>query len=141
MISFAEAGDIEKIVRLEKDNMPSPYSRAIIEGLFDNPRVKVFKAEDDGVLKGYISIEIIFDMATVNNIVVDIPFRGQGLGRELMQKSVDCARLCGARELSLEVDEHNAPAISLYTSLGFKVVAKRKRYYGESDAIVMTLQL
>jgi ribosomal protein S18 acetylase RimI-like enzyme len=48
-------------------------------------------------------------------------FRGQGIGRQLMQTTIDAAWQCGMTRIELTVREHNASAIALYKSLGFGV--------------------
>lgn len=39
--------------------------------------------------------------------------------------------------LTLEVNINNQPAINLYGKMGFKIVAKRERYYNGEDAYLM----
>ena len=48
-------------------------------------------------------------------------FRGRGIGRQLMQTTIDAAWQCGMTRIELTVREHNANAIALYKSLGFGV--------------------
>jgi len=48
-------------------------------------------------------------------------FRGRGIGRQLMQATIDAAWGCGITRIELTVREHNANAIALYKSLGFEV--------------------
>ena len=50
--------------------------------------------------------------------------RGQGVGRSLIEYSVEFARTSGARYLTLFVDPANHPAVSLYTKLGFRSVGR-----------------
>jgi ribosomal protein S18 acetylase RimI-like enzyme len=47
-------------------------------------------------------------------------FRGQGIGRQLMQTTIEAAWQCGITRIELTVREHNANAIALYKSLGFE---------------------
>jgi ribosomal protein S18 acetylase RimI-like enzyme len=46
-------------------------------------------------------------------------FRGQGIGRRLMQCAIDAARARGLTRIELTVREANINAIALYTSFGF----------------------
>jgi RimJ/RimL family protein N-acetyltransferase len=48
------------------------------------------------------------------------PFRGQGLGRDLMQRTLAAAKTFGFHRVELTVREHNARAIALYEKIGFK---------------------
>lgn len=48
-------------------------------------------------------------------------FRGKGIGRQLMQRTIDAAFAFGMTRIELTVREHNVNAIALYKSLGFKV--------------------
>jgi ribosomal protein S18 acetylase RimI-like enzyme len=48
-------------------------------------------------------------------------YRGQGIGRRLLQSALAAARKLGLERVELAVLTNNAPAISLYRSLGFEV--------------------
>ena len=48
-------------------------------------------------------------------------FRGRGIGRPLMQMTIDAAWQCGMTRIELTVREHNANAIALYKRLGFEI--------------------
>ncbi|MDB5081508.1 MAG: acetyltransferase [Chloroflexi bacterium] len=50
--------------------------------------------------------------------------RGKGVGRSLIEYSLEFARQSGANYLTLFVDPANRPAASLYTTLGFQPVRK-----------------
>ncbi len=56
----------------------------------------------------------------VEDVVVDKAFRGQGLGRKLMEKLVDEGKKDGLSEILLFSNDKRKAAISLYKSLGFK---------------------
>ena len=47
-------------------------------------------------------------------------FRGQGLGRDLMQRTLAAAKTFGFHRVELTVREHNTRAIALYEKIGFK---------------------
>jgi len=55
------------------------------------------------------------------NVCVTRKARGQGVGTALMKHAIESCQRPG-RDLTLTVYEDNAPAISLYKKLGFKVV-------------------
>jgi len=48
-------------------------------------------------------------------------FRSKGIGRKLMQRTIDAAFAFGLTRIELTVREGNANAIALYKSLGFEI--------------------
>ena len=55
----------------------------------------------------------------LEDVFVEEHARGTGLGRALVEFSLDRARDRGCRRAELDVNEANAPALKLYESLGF----------------------
>ena len=49
------------------------------------------------------------------------PFRGQGIGADLIQRSLDGARTFGLHRVELTVRENNTSAVKLYKNVGFEV--------------------
>lgn len=47
------------------------------------------------------------------------PYRGQGFGRRLLQRTLDAARANGLSRVELRVRQDNANAIALYRKIGF----------------------
>ncbi len=79
-------------------------------------------------------------------IGVERPYRGQGLGRRLMETAIDFAR--GAESLDwvdLRVFAHNTAGRALYLDLGFVelgTAADRFRVGGQTiDDVIMTLEV
>ena len=50
--------------------------------------------------------------------------RGQGVGRKLIEHSLDFARTSGAHYLTLFVDPANHPAVNLYKRMGFQPASR-----------------
>jgi len=63
----------------------------------------------------------------VYGLVVDESVRGRGYGRAAMRAALDILVRRGEREVSLEVLPDNAPAVRLYSGLGF-TMSTRYRY-------------
>jgi RimJ/RimL family protein N-acetyltransferase len=74
-------------------------------------------------------------------LMVAAAFRRQGIGRALLQQSVEWARDVGVRKLELHVFPHNEAAIALYDDFGFRREGYRKAHYRRGreflDAILM----
>jgi ribosomal protein S18 acetylase RimI-like enzyme len=66
----------------------------------------------------------------LEDLYVDESARGAGLGRALVQATLDRARERGCRRAELDVNESNAAAIALYEAFGFSADANP---YGARD--------
>jgi len=77
-------------------------------------------------------------------IAVHPEHRGKGIGRALIERFIDAARLRGTERLFLEMRDGN-PAERLYRATGFEPVGRRRQYYrgarnGPLDAITYARQ-
>jgi RimJ/RimL family protein N-acetyltransferase len=72
-------------------------------------------------------------------------YRGEGLGRALIDTAVDWARAVGLRKLSLGVFPGNTAAVALYRAAGFVEEGVLRRHLhlpaGDRDLVVMGLLL
>jgi ribosomal protein S18 acetylase RimI-like enzyme len=66
----------------------------------------------------------------LEDLYVDASARGAGLGRALVETTLDRARARGCRRAELDVNESNAAAIALYEGFGFSAAANP---YGARD--------
>ena len=71
---------------------------------------------------------------------------GMGIGRVLMETSIDCARQAGYSQLELEVVADNERAVSLYRRAGFEEYGRNPRGYrsaasGYQELVHMRLEL
>lgn len=73
----------------------------------------------------------------VHTIGVDPAYQGRGIGRRLLDELLTFA---GGGAVYLEVRTDNAPAIGLYTSVGFEQIGLRRRYYRVSGADAYTMR-
>jgi ribosomal protein S18 acetylase RimI-like enzyme len=55
-------------------------------------------------------------------------WRGRGVGRLLLNRAIELCARCGASEISVAVDERNAPARQLYARFGFSPTGERDAY-------------
>ncbi len=73
-----------------------------------------------GVATLYILQKVAKRVARVEDVVVDVGYRGQGLGKRLMQELIAVARERGVKELELTSGADRVEANALYVKLGFK---------------------
>lgn len=74
----------------------------------------------------------------LENVVVGLKFRGQGIGMQLMEALLARVRSREGRAIFLEVRESNVAARKLYERAGFRECGRRKNYYSDpvEDAIL-----
>jgi len=96
-----------------------------------------------GAVVGVLLAWRAVDELHLTDLGVSGPARRRGIARVLVSELRREGELSGARVILLEVREHNEPALALYRGLGFQEVARRARYYSDTDedAVVMQLQL
>jgi ribosomal protein S18 acetylase RimI-like enzyme len=63
----------------------------------------------------------------IEDVVVNEQYRGQGIGKKLMEKLLEEGKKKGLTEILLFTEDHRIPAIKLYSDLGFKL--KESRIY------------
>ena len=99
-------------------------------------------AEADGELIAYAGIFYVADVADVHTITVVDNYRRKGVGRELLKRLIDWARVKEADAIMLEMRLGNDAARPLYEQYGFVEISKRENYYGPGlTAVVMRKEL
>lgn len=106
-----------------------------------NPLFYYAVALIDKTVVGYFGCSLIQDECELLTIAVDENFRRQHIGTFMIEKMIEIARFKKCKKVFLEVDQTNAGALALYEKFGFVREFVRKKYYGENDAIVMSLKL
>jgi ribosomal-protein-alanine N-acetyltransferase len=89
----------------------------------------------------YGGIKFILDEADIMNIVTRKDKRNMGFAKFILNELITIAKEENCKQITLEVNENNKPAIHLYEVFNFKQVGLRKKYYnGTDNAIIMTLE-
>jgi ribosomal-protein-alanine N-acetyltransferase len=138
-ICKAQPGHIKAIARLEEMCFSEPWPEDMISRL----RERFLVAVEGETLLGYEALSTVLDEGSLDNIAVDPAYRRQGVAQALLEALIAQGQAQRLSFITLEVREHNAPAIGLYEKNGFQVVGRRKNYYEKprEDAILMTLTL
>lgn len=143
-LDAATAADVPALVEIERRSFTHPWTEANFrEAVADPSRVSTV------VLRGawgrpptviaYCVFQVVADEMHILDLAVDSGHRRQGRARWLLAYALDHARRRGAARAFLEVRRSNQPALALYESLGFRVLAERRQYYREpgEDALIL----
>ncbi len=144
----ARQEDLARVVEIEKDGFKHPWSHELLARELGHAWSRVLLAIEPGpagseAVVGFVVFWLVHDEVHVLNIATATEARRRGIGRALMDAAEEDGRRRGARLSTLEVRRSNAPAISLYGSLGYRQIGVRRNYYAEEkeDAIVMAKPL
>ncbi|MBO9600395.1 MAG: ribosomal protein S18-alanine N-acetyltransferase [Cohnella sp.] len=132
------------MAQIERESFTAPWSEeAFRNELMNNMFAKYMVMERDGGILGYGGMWMIVDEAHVTNIAVREAYRGQGLGKRLLQELMRTAQWLGALRMTLEVRVTNEIAKSLYERMGFVPSGIRPNYYSDNmeDALIMWAEL
>lgn len=133
---------LTSILSIEKQAHSHPWSKANILSAIASKRTTVMGAFVEEQLAGYAVFDCVIDETSLQNISVDPNHQRKGIGRALVNSIFEVYPK--AEHVFLEVRVSNAPAISLYESLGFCELGVRTSYYptsagGREDAVIMAL--
>lgn len=78
---------------------------------------------------GYYKNDLITKTAFLSMLVLDEKFQGRGIGKNLLQFSIDDVKKQGFTSYGLEVLKSNSKAIKLYKSLKFEITADRNEVW------------
>lgn len=131
--------DFDKIKSILNSEFDEFWKPSILESELKSNLSKYIVAKENDVIVGFAGILITPDDTEITNIVTKKSERKRGIGSLLLDRLIVMTKELGKNSISLEVNELNKSAISLYEKSGFEIVGKRKKYYdGVSDAILMT---
>ena len=82
---------------------------------------------------GLLLISHVLDEIEILTILTHPDFRGQGRATAFLNHLILYAKENNVRQIFLEVNESNLPAIYLYEKVGFKKISVRKNYYRQKD--------
>jgi [ribosomal protein S18]-alanine N-acetyltransferase len=101
----------------------------------------VLIAERDGTVRGFLCARIAAGDWEIENVVVVVEFRRQGVAAALMETLLEKWQSAGGSALHLEVRESNMAARRLYQNYGLCEVGRRREYYRQpvEDAVLYSL--
>ena len=140
-ITDAKEELLPQIQRIEQQSFSVPWTEQMLRvQLAPDSHVFLTAETADGVV-GYVGMMYVLDEGYISNVAVEPGCRRRGVGEALIRELLERCRMRQLSFVTLEVREHNEPAIALYSKLGFVPVGLRKNYYEapKENALLMTL--
>lgn len=142
MIRRATASDLPTLARLHGACFPQAWEVEAFGRLLASPGTFALLAPADGP-HGFVLIRVAADEAEILSLGVEPASRRKGLARKLVTEAAKEAHGEGTATIFLEVAAGNAPAVTLYSRLGFTTAGRRRGYYrepGQPPADALTLK-
>ncbi len=98
-----------------------------IHHLISNHHCRCLIVEQDGRIIGFGALVLYLtplngNVARIEDVIVDIEFRGKGVGKEIMQTLIKWAAINHVKKIVLTSNPKREAARGLYESLGFNKV-------------------
>lgn len=134
---------LDQIEQLEQLCFSVPWPRDALRRQLPDDNHVFLAATDGGRVLGYVGMMFVLDEGYISNVAVAPAFRRRGIADALITELLRRADALSLSFVTLEVREHNIPAISLYENCGFVRVGLRKNYYQKpcENAVLMTKYL
>ena len=131
--------DLPDAMEIDTVSLARPWRRAIWREELKSTSSTYLVVEEDGEILAQVGVKRVADELHVMTLAVRPEYRRRGYARALIEAAL--ALHPDAERVYLEVRPSNNAARTLYDSLGFATTGLRRRYYGDEDALLMTLDL
>jgi ribosomal-protein-alanine N-acetyltransferase len=133
--------DLPAVMEVDRQSLPRPWSEAVWREELRSSFSLYLVLEEGETVSGHIGVKRVADEAHIMTLAVHPERRRHGFARALIEGALADPASANARRVYLEVRPSNAAARALYDSLGFVQYGVRPSYYGDEDALLLTLDL
>lgn len=133
-----EKNHLSAVARLEELCFHNPWSEKALGHLLTETNFGIVALDGDEVI-AYAGLVTALDEGEITNVATHPEHRRCGAARAVLELLLTEAKARGISRLTLEVRESNAPARTLYKSLGFTPCGIRKGFYSSprEDALIL----
>ena len=135
MIRNVVKSDLSKIVDIENLSFSVPWPRFMFKSHLGSPGFVLY--EQDGIIKGYVIVDIIDSRVHLGSIAVHPKYVRCGIGTKLLDWCIDFGKMYGASTITLEVREKNRNVQMFYLKNGFEIMGIVPGYYIDDNAVAM----
>ena len=131
-IRLAQAADLDAVEDIERQQFANPWNRDYFVAELGNrlAHFHVAAVAPEGEIVGYLLFWRLGGELELHKIAVRRDRQRRGMGERLLEHFLEAGRSWGCDRAVLEVRESNAAAIRLYEKHSFRLIARRKEYYG-----------
>lgn len=130
---------INNILEIEKACFDNAWTYEMLSFEINNPLGVLAYKVRDGRVVCYAIGHVVASEGELTRLGTLPEYRRGGLADKVMTDFLNAIRAQNAEQCFLEVRSRNTPAISLYEKHGFSQVGLRRKYYGDDDALVMSV--
>jgi len=131
--------DLLAVTVIEKESFRDPWSIHSFQTEIETNHLALYLvARCEQEVIGYIGAWVVLNEIHITTLAVTGQYRRKGVASRLIGALVE---MTGSREagcLTLEVRPSNIAALNFYKKLGFEVLGRRRHYYTDEDALIMT---
>lgn len=138
MFREAQSEDFDDIIRLYRQLQPTDpvmedgSDAAAFKQILDSPGLHLFVLEQDGAVVATTYLNVIANMtrsaspyAVIENVVVEKSLRGNGLGKQIMTRTLEAAWDAGCYKAMLMTGSKTPATHAFYEACGFSPDAKK----------------
>lgn len=132
--------DLLAVTQISTAGGYSNWNEVTFESCFkENYRAWVLVNDEE--IMGFLVFLMNLDEIEILNIGVLAKDQRKGLAAYLIKQLLEFSAENKMKQIFLEVNQSNLPAIQLYGKQGFQQVGYRKNYYSKEDALVLSRNL
>ncbi len=135
MIRNVAESDLSEIVDIENLSFSVPWPRFMFKSHLGSPGFVLY--EQDGIIKGYVIVDIIDSRVHLGSIAVHPKYVRCGIGTTLLDWCINFGKIYGANMFTLEVREKNRNVQMFYLKNGFEIMGIVPGYYIDDNAVAM----
>ena len=151
-IRRAELGDLIPVMEINLKTLPEHYSDYFYESLMAELPEAFLIGEIKGKIVGYVMCKLEYGFSNfkklgfvkkghVVSIAVLNEHRNKGIGKALVEESINGIKIKKCDEMYLEVRCSNNDAVKLYENMGVNIKQRLKTYYRDGeDAYLMATE-
>lgn len=140
IIRYMTDEDLDQVTALEESCFSMPWKRHDFEEILTRDDRIYLVAEEEGKILGGCMLTDLLGEGDISNVAVLEEYRGRKIATMLLEKILQIG--AGERNIiafTLEVREHNLPAIRVYEKVGFVSEGIRPNFYDKpkENAVIM----